>query len=224
MDAAARRRWRRCSRSDPRRRILTTCSRWPPRPPFCAGSPSSPADRGRGRPRPWPGCWRCSTSRRSPGAPPAAFALAAPTGKAARGWRRPCTTRRLRLGSTRARGTAPRAPRRRRCTGCSGTPAATGPGSGTTVNPLRHDVVVVDETSMVVAVHDGPAARGTASRRAPDHRRRPRAARIGRSRRRPRRHRRAGARGLCMDETARAATRGGDRVSRSRRRRRRDRR
>ena len=48
---------------DPRRATRTTCSHWPPRPPFCAGSRSSPAGPGRGRPRRWRACWGCSTQQ-----------------------------------------------------------------------------------------------------------------------------------------------------------------
>ena len=48
----------------PSRRIPTICSPWPPRPPSCAGFPSSRGGQGRGRPRPWRVCWHCSTSRR----------------------------------------------------------------------------------------------------------------------------------------------------------------
>ena len=57
-------------------------------------------------------------------------------------------------------------------------------------NRLPHDVVVVDETSMVLAVADGAARRGRARRRAADPRRRPRPARLDRGGRRARRHRR----------------------------------
>ena len=84
------------------------------------------------------------------GAPPPLVALAAPTGKAAARLEEACTTRPP--GST----STPRSARgcwrsaRRRCTACSaGGPAASSRFRHDRGNRLPHDVVIVDETSMV---------------------------------------------------------------------------
>ena len=57
-------------------------------------------------------------------------------------------------------------------------------------NPLRHDVVVVDETSMVALSMMARLLEALSPDACAHHRRRPRAARVGRGRRRARRHRR----------------------------------
>ena len=59
-------------------------------------------------------------------------------------------------------------------------------------NRLPHDVVIVDETSMVSLSTDGRPRRGRRPRRPAGPRRRPRPAGLRRGRRRARRHRRAG--------------------------------
>ena len=78
------------------------------------------------------------------------IALAAPTGKAAARLRRRSTTRRERSTSRRACASGCSGCARRRCTACSaGGPTATAASATTARNRLPHDVVIVDETSMV---------------------------------------------------------------------------
>ena len=74
-------------------------------------------------------------------------------------------------------------------------------------NQLRHDVVVVDETSMVSLSMMARLLEARASGRAADHRRRPRAAGVGRSRRRAGRHRGAGSAGSSWAPARGAARR-----------------
>ena len=115
-------------------------------------SPSSPAGRAPARRRPWRGSSRCSPSRPRPtGRPPPLVALAAPTGKAA--------ARLAEAVHDEARDARRRPRRCARC--CSRLQASTlhrllgwRPDSHSRfrhhrANPLPHDVVVVDETSMV---------------------------------------------------------------------------
>ena len=196
--------------ADPERRTLITCSPWPPRPPSCAGSPSSPAGQGRGKPRPWPDCWRFSTSRRSPGAPR----------------RHSSPWRRRRESSARLE----EAVRKRRPIG----PGSTGDraqrllgSGGTTLHRLlgfnagnrtrfRHNRSTRFPTMSWSSTrppwsslsHHGPIARGATLRRSPDYRGRPRATGVGRSWRRARRHRRTRFGRHCMDETEAATGRG----------------
>ena len=154
--AGRRRRRRRCSRRASTRlfarRDRPAASASPRRPRSCAGSRSSPAARARARRRRSRGSSRCSPSRpRRPARRPARRARRADRqGRgAARGGgaraRRPTLDVDAAIREQPARPAAPR-----RCTGCS----AGGPDSHSRFrhdrgNRLPHDVVIVDETSMV---------------------------------------------------------------------------
>ena len=126
-------------------------SAWPPARPSCARWPSSPGGRGPGRRRPWPGSSRCSPSRRPrPGRRRPLVGLAAPTGKAAARLEEAVHAEAGGLGSTlgsascsRSRGLDPPPAPRVASGGARAGSATTG------ASACPHDVVIVDETSMV---------------------------------------------------------------------------
>ena len=141
-----------CSARRPRGGDPDHCNHWLPWPWSCVGFRSSPAGQGLGRPRQWRACWGCSISKRSL---TASNLLALP-------WRR--RQGRQRYGSRKPSVTRPPSSvwTRASWSGSSRSAATTlhrllGRTGGdrtrfrhNRANPLRHDVVVVDETSMVV--------------------------------------------------------------------------
>ena len=138
----------RCRRGADLPRGVRRAARRRPGAPPASGPPCSPAAPAPARPPPSPACWRCSPSRPGPGSPPR-VALTAPTGKAAA--RLQEAVARAAAGAARrgpgARGPARRASTLHRLLGSR-------PDSRTRFrhhrgNRLPHDVVVVDETSMV---------------------------------------------------------------------------
>ena len=150
------------------------------RRPSSAASPSSPAARAPARRRPSPASSPCSTSR--------------PRGRPAPATRRPrrpdrqgggppggggARTRRRRCRSTRRCGARCWRRRRRRCTACSaGVPDSRSRFRHDRRNRLPHDVVVVDETSMVSLSLMAKLVEAVRDRRPPRARRRPRPARL----------------------------------------------
>ncbi len=151
------------------------------------GCPSSPAGPAPGRRPRWPASWRCWRPRRLP------------PGDARRWWPSPRRPGRRRHGSRMPSARAPVPWRSTRNGGTASGPCPAGrvhrllgfnPGNRTRfrhdrLNRLPHDVVVVDETSMVSLSLMARLLEAVRSRRAPDARGRPRAAGLGRGRGRP---------------------------------------
>ena len=116
------------------------------------GSPSSPAAPAPARRRPSRGSSRCSPSRpRGRGAAAARRARRADRqGRGAPGGGGPRGGARARRQRRGPRASSLGAATPRRCTGCwAGAPTATAASATTATNRLPHDVVIVDETSMV---------------------------------------------------------------------------
>ena len=153
------------------------------------------------------------------GAAPPLIALAAPTGKAALRLEEAVRDEALRLdldAGTEERLLELRGMTLHRLLGHAGGNRTRFRHNAT--NPLRHDVVVVDETSMVALSMMARLLEALRPDAAPDPRRRPRAAGVSRSRRRARRHRRPRGAWALHGSGGQGAPRGGDRVSRSRHR------